>query len=58
MSEARALTNFAGNSVATVLVGTWTKSIDRERLNIVLDGKEPFDYSMMEEHGSEASARH
>lgn len=58
MSEARALTNFAGNSVATVLVGTWTKSIDRERLNIVLDGKEPFDYSTMEDHGSEASARH
>src|SRR6185312_6889869 len=28
MSEARALTNFAGNSVATVLVGTWTNEID------------------------------
>ena len=26
MSEARALTNFAGNSVATVLIGTWTGS--------------------------------
>ena len=25
MSEARALTNFAGNAVATVLIGTWTK---------------------------------
>jgi aerobic C4-dicarboxylate transport protein len=24
MSEARALTNFAGNAVATVLIGTWT----------------------------------
>lgn len=24
MSEARAVTNFAGNSVATVLVGAWT----------------------------------
>ncbi|SCF13659.1 Sodium:dicarboxylate symporter family protein [Micromonospora haikouensis] len=29
MSEARALTNFAGNAVATVLVGTWTGEFDR-----------------------------
>ncbi|MGH3468574.1 MAG: cation:dicarboxylate symporter family transporter, partial [Thermocrispum sp.] len=29
MSEARALTNFAGNSVATVLVGNWTGELDR-----------------------------
>ena len=29
MSEARALTNFAGNAVATVLIGTWTSEIDR-----------------------------
>ena len=28
MSEARALTNFTGNAVATVLIGTWTKEID------------------------------
>ncbi len=32
MSEARALTNFTGNAVATVLVGTWTKQLDREQL--------------------------
>ena len=32
MSEARALTNFAGNAVATVLIGTWTKEIDKERV--------------------------
>ncbi|RFU84307.1 C4-dicarboxylate transporter DctA [Streptomyces triticagri] len=43
MSEARALTNFAGNAVATVLVGTWTKEIDRNRVNEVLAGKIPFD---------------
>lgn len=42
MSEARALTNFAGNSIATLLVGTWTKTIDRQRVNDVLDGKIPF----------------
>ncbi|MFD3504703.1 cation:dicarboxylate symporter family transporter [Streptomyces sp. NPDC058676] len=43
MSEARALTNFAGNAVATVLIGTWTKEIDRERVDQVLAGQIPFD---------------
>ena len=43
MSEARALTNFAGNAVATVLVGTWTKEIDKDRVNEVLAGRLPFD---------------
>jgi len=47
MSEARALTNFAGNSVATVLVGTWTKEFDREKANRVLSGAEPFDEATM-----------
>lgn len=42
MSEARALTNFAGNSVATLLVGTWTKTIDKQRVHDVLDGKIPY----------------
>ncbi|GAA3296048.1 C4-dicarboxylate transporter DctA [Streptomyces cinereospinus] len=39
MSEARALTNFAGNAVATVLIGTWTKEIDKERVGEVLAGR-------------------
>src|SRR5438876_2758427 len=43
MSEARALTNFAGNAVATVLIGAWTKQIDREQLKRVLDGRAPFN---------------
>jgi aerobic C4-dicarboxylate transport protein len=43
MSEARALTNFAGNAVATVLVGTWTGEFDRERAEQVLTGHAPFD---------------
>lgn len=43
MSEARALTNFAGNAVATVLVGTWTKEIDHGRVREVLAGRLPFD---------------
>jgi aerobic C4-dicarboxylate transport protein len=43
MSEARALTNFAGNAVATVLVGTWTKEFNREQAEAVLSGEAPFD---------------
>jgi aerobic C4-dicarboxylate transport protein len=43
MSEARALTNFAGNSVATVLIGTWTQEIDKDRVRRVLAGELPFD---------------
>ena len=43
MSEARALTNFAGNSVATVLVGHWTDTVDRGRFDRVLAGDIPFD---------------
>ncbi|MEU6229722.1 cation:dicarboxylase symporter family transporter [Streptomyces sp. NPDC047042] len=43
MSEARALTNFAGNAVATVLIGTWTNEIDKERVAQVLAGQHPFD---------------
>ncbi len=47
MSEARALTNFAGNAVATVLIGTWTDGIDREQLDAVLAGERPFDETTM-----------
>jgi aerobic C4-dicarboxylate transport protein len=43
MSEARALTNFAGNSVATLLVGAWTGELDRDRAEAVLSGDLPFD---------------
>jgi aerobic C4-dicarboxylate transport protein len=50
MSEARALTNFTGNAVATVLIGTWTKEIDRPRVDRVLDRIQPFDEQTMEEN--------
>lgn len=49
MSEARALTNFAGNAVATVLVGTWTKEIDKARVIEVLSGRVPFDERHLDE---------
>ena len=43
MSEARALTNFAGNAVATVLIGAWTHEFDRAKAERVLAGADPFD---------------
>ncbi|TQM30876.1 cation:dicarboxylate symporter family transporter [Nocardia bhagyanarayanae] len=57
MSEARALTNFSGNAVATVLIGTWTKTIDVDQVRLVLDRKLPFDErTMVDEHGAPESA--
>lgn len=45
MSEARSLTNFTGNAVATLLVGKWTKSLDMDQANAVLDREKTFEYS-------------
>jgi len=42
MSEARAVTNFAGNAVATVVVGSWTGQFDRDQAERVLSGQDPF----------------
>ncbi|MGY1823106.1 cation:dicarboxylate symporter family transporter [Geodermatophilus sp. SYSU D00079] len=54
MSEARAVTNFAGNAIATVLVATWTKELDREQLSAALSGRSPFDEeTMLDDHGSD-----
>ncbi len=43
MSEARALTNFAGNAAATVLIGSWTKELDTNQARSVLAGEKPFN---------------
>jgi aerobic C4-dicarboxylate transport protein len=48
MSEARALTNFTGNAVATLLIGKWTKEIDMEQARAVLAGDRPFDELSLE----------
>ncbi|MBD3783610.1 MAG: cation:dicarboxylase symporter family transporter [Micrococcales bacterium] len=57
MSEARALTNFAGNSIATVLIGTWVGAVDREQLDAVLAGDRPFDEArMVDDHEAEVTA--
>lgn len=50
MSEGRALTNFTGNAVATVLVGTWTKEFDAGRARRVLAGELPFDETTLSGH--------
>jgi len=49
MSEARALTNFAGNAVATVIIGTWTGQIDKDTAHRVLNREDPFDEVAFEE---------
>ena len=41
MSEARAITNLFGNTVATVFVAWWENQIDMERAHLVLAGKAP-----------------
>ena len=51
MSEARAVTNFSGNAVATILVGSWTGTIDKNRVDDVLSGRDPFDENdMVDDH--------
>ncbi|KQV04563.1 MULTISPECIES: cation:dicarboxylate symporter family transporter [unclassified Kitasatospora] len=58
MSEARALTNFAGNAVATVLIGHWTKELDRDRMDQVLTGRLPFDETtLVDSHTSTVPAQ-
>ncbi|SDQ34633.1 C4-dicarboxylate transporter DctA [Leucobacter chromiiresistens] len=57
MSEGRALTNFTGNAVATLLLGTWTRQIDIARVRRVLRGEVPFDESTLsgDAHGNAAN---
>jgi aerobic C4-dicarboxylate transport protein len=38
MSECRALTNFIGNAVATIVVARWEGELDRDALRLALDG--------------------
>ena len=38
MSECRALTNFIGNAVATIVVARWEGQLDRDALRAALDG--------------------
>ena len=38
MSEARALTNFVGNGVATVVVSKWENELNREKMHVAMHG--------------------
>jgi aerobic C4-dicarboxylate transport protein len=39
MSECRAITNFVGNAVATIVVARWEDALDTERLSRELKGQ-------------------
>jgi aerobic C4-dicarboxylate transport protein len=53
MSEARALTNFSGNAIATIVIANWVKEIDRDQANRVFSGEDPFDDTdMLDEHSA------
>ncbi|KHO22697.1 C4-dicarboxylate transporter [Mycolicibacterium setense] len=55
MSEARAVTNFSGNAVATLLVGSWTHTVDKTKVDAVLRGDDPFDeLTMVDNHAAAA----
>jgi aerobic C4-dicarboxylate transport protein len=58
MSEARAVTNFAGNAVATLLIGHWVGEFDKDQADRVLAGELPFDETTMidEDHAPAAGA--
>jgi aerobic C4-dicarboxylate transport protein len=43
MSEVRALTNFIGNAVATLVVARWEGELDKDMLDAVLNGQVPVD---------------
>ncbi|MBT0772570.1 cation:dicarboxylase symporter family transporter [Kineosporia sp. J2-2] len=55
MSEARAVTNFAGNAVATVIIGTWVGEFDRETALRTFRGENPFnEATLIDDHGAPA----
>ena len=54
MSEARAVTNFSGNAVATLIIANWTNEINKEQTARVFSGEDPFDDTdMLDEHSAE-----
>jgi aerobic C4-dicarboxylate transport protein len=40
MSECRALTNFVGNAVATIVVARWEGALDKDMLDRALAGRQ------------------
>lgn len=54
MSEARALTNLIGNSLATIVVAKWVGKLDMEKFNEALNNPAEVDRKMLEESKDEA----
>ena len=54
MSEARALTNLVGNSLATIVVAKWVGQLDQEKLNFALANPEEVDRLMAVEENAHA----
>lgn len=54
MSEARALTNLIGNSLATIMVAKWVGQLDKERLDYALAHPDVIDAQMAEESKANA----
>ena len=52
MSEARALTNLVGNSLATIVVAKWVGALDKDKLNDALNNPDEVDRKMMEQNSS------
>lgn len=55
MSEARALTNLTGNSVATIVVAKWVGALDMQKLQNALNNPEEVDRQMLEENERSAA---
>ena len=56
MSECRAITNFIGNAVATIVVARWEGELDKERLNRALNGEHFSVEDELETRGTPAVA--
>ncbi|MBU6167049.1 MAG: C4-dicarboxylate transporter DctA [Alphaproteobacteria bacterium] len=55
MSECRALTNFIGNAVATIVVSGWEQALDRQRLAAVLGGVVPAEAAALPDDAGPAT---
>ncbi|MDH1800668.1 dicarboxylate/amino acid:cation symporter [Acinetobacter johnsonii] len=54
MSEARALTNLVGNSLATIVVAKWVGQLDQEKLHFALANPDEVDRQMAVEENARA----
>jgi len=46
MSECRALTNFVGNAVATIVVARWEGELDQKQFAAAMAGQLPADLAL------------